>query len=240
MSNTSRAADAALLNKRSYRRGLTFGLAVAELLVLLTFLLLLLLIIPHAATQPKEGPTEPPARAREPGAPAGESREEIARVQEENAALRESLSQDKQELVEKIRQQTIVIERLAKKKGIDPSCWYKTDETGKQNQVYLFDVNIYDEDMEIKDLEPPPQYVEEKARLPLAGFPFGRRISDRRFLRVTQPVYEYAKSGKLRPYPCVFYVRIRDRTAAAAKKRYQQVTEQVIGRHFYRYRSRTP
>lgn len=234
-SNTSNKADAALLSGRSYRRGLTLGLGLSELLVVLLFLLLLL-GVPYATTRPA---AEQPADVHESAALLIESRRELARVQAENAALRQRLTQGSEGLLRQLRQQTLAIAHLAKEKGLEASCWYDFDEAGKQSQVYLFDVNVYDVGMEIEDLEAPPQYAEEKALLPL-DLPYGERITDDDFLRATRPIHEYARTRKLRPYPCVFYVRIRDRTSAAAPQRYEQADERVVGRHFYRYRSRAP
>ena len=247
-------ADVASLRGRSYRRGLSLGLGLSELLVLLLFLVLLL-SVPYATTRPAAtvapgGALGADTRARpatgqeaESVALLIESRRELGRVQAENVVLRESLSRDKGELLAQLKQQTLAIAHLAKEKGLDASCWYDFDEAGKQNQVYLFDVNVYDVGVEIKDRKAPAQYTEEKAILPL-DLPYGERISDQDFLRVTKPVYEYARTRKLRPYPCVFYVRIRDRTSAAATataaERYKQADESVVGQHFYRYRSRTP
>ena len=246
-SNTNSKANAVSLNKRSYRRGLSLGLGLSELLVLLLFLLLLL-GVPYATTPPPTAPTaaQAPATAQPQSADTRksielliESRRELARMQAENAALRENLSQGKEELLKQLTQQTLAIAHLSREKGLDASCWYDFDEAGKQNQVYLFDVNVHDVGLQVEDLEAPAQYAGEKALLPL-DIPYGERVSDRDFLRATKPVYEYAKTRKLRPYPCVFYVRLRDHTSAAAPERYQQADERVIGQHFYRYRSRAP
>ena len=251
-SRTNAKADAVLVGGRSYRRGLSLGLGLSELLVLLLFLLLLL-SVPYATTPPTvearpadtpetqsaDTPETQPADTDDSVALLIESRRELARIQAENAELRENLSRDKQGLLDQLKQQTLAIAHLSKEKGLDASCWYDFDEAGKQNQVYLFDVNVYDVGVEIEDLEAPPQYAKEKALLPL-DLPYGERLSDRDFLRVTKPVYEHARTRKLRPYPCVFYVRVRNRTSEASPQRYEQADERVVGQHFYRYHSRTP
>lgn len=196
---------------------------------------------PGDAPQARPGaqPGAPPAASDDSAALLAASRQELARAQAENAALRKNLSRDKQELLDQLEQQTLAIAHLTKEKGLDASCWYDFDDAGKQNQVYLFDVNVYDVGVEIEALEAPPQYAREKALLPL-DLPYGERLSDRDFLRATQPVYEHARTRKLRPYPCVFYVRVRDRTSVASPQRYKQADERVVGKHFYRYHSRTP
>ncbi|MDD9808037.1 MAG: hypothetical protein OXU34_07185 [Gammaproteobacteria bacterium] len=230
--------NAALQSGRSYRRGLVLGLTVAELFILLLFLLLLLLTALYgAALSGSSDAQEMQVASRE----AGRLNRLRLMLQAENLKLdRKSIAlliESRKELREQSRQQAETIEQLAAKKGIDPSCWHETDDKGKYSQVYLFDVNIYDKSMQVEDIAPPTQYHDEKAGLPLADFPFSKRISDREFLRVTKPIHRFANDRKVRPYPCVFYVRIHDLTSAEAKERYKQA-EDVIGAHFYRYRSR--
>lgn len=230
--------NAALQSGRSYRRGLVLGLTVAELFILLLFLLLLLLTALYgAALSGSSDAQEMQVASRE----AGRLNRLRLMLQAENLKLdRKSIAmliESRKELQEQSRQQAETIEQLAAKKGIDPSCWHETDAEGKYSQVYLFDVNIFDKSMQVEDLAPPPQYHDEKAGLPLADFPFGKRISDREFLRVTKPIHRFANDRNVRPYPCVFYVRIHDLTSAEAKERYKQA-EDIIGAHFYRYRSR--
>lgn len=230
--------NAALQSGRSYRRGLVLGLTVAELFILLLFLLLLLLTALYgAALSGSSDAQEMQVASRE----AGRLNRLRLMLQAENLKLdRKSIAlliESRKELREQSRQQAETIEQLAAKKGIDPSCWHETDEQGQYSQVYLFDVNIYDKSMQVEDIAPPTQYHDEKAGLPLADFPFSKRISDREFLRVTKPIHRFANDRKVRPYPCVFYVRIHDLTSAEAKERYKQA-EDVIGAHFYRYRSR--
>ncbi len=241
MSDTNNnRVNAALQSGRSYRRGLALGLTMAELFILLLFLLLLLLTALYGAAL--SGNDDVPGMqvaSRE----TGRLNRLHLMLQAENLKLdRKSIAmliESRKELLEENRQQAETIEKLAAKNGVDPSCWHETDESGKYGQVYLFDVKVHDKDLQVEDLAPPPQYHEEKASLPLAGFPFGKRISDLEFLRVTKPIRQFASDRKVRAYPCVFYVRIHDLTSAAAKERYKQA-ENTIGSHFYRYRSRRP
>ena len=52
------------------------------------------------------------------------------------------------------------------------------------------------------------------------------------FRAIAEPVKMLGKSGQIRDYACVFYVKIWDHTSAAAKQRWQQARA-AIERFFY-------
>ena len=93
-----------------------------------------------------------------------------------------------------------------------PSCWYDRDGT----VAYLFDVALVAGGF-VLDLARAPQHEAERALLPLDLVQTGSVVSQAQFLRQTRPVYEWSVERS-----CRFFVRAFDATAADQKDLYKR------------------
>ena len=93
-----------------------------------------------------------------------------------------------------------------------PSCWYDRDGT----VAYLFDVALVARGF-VVDLARAPQHEAERALLPLDLVRTGSVVTQAQFLRQTRPVYEWSVQRK-----CRFFVRAFDVTAADQKDLYKR------------------
>ncbi|MYA07313.1 MAG: hypothetical protein F4060_09010 [Holophagales bacterium] len=93
-----------------------------------------------------------------------------------------------------------------------PSCWYDRDGT----VAYLFDVALVARGF-VLDLARAPQHEAERALLPLDLVLTGSVVSQAQFLRQTRPVYEWSVERG-----CRFFVRAFDVTAADQKDVYKR------------------
>lgn len=223
-----------------YRRGLTFGLTVAEILILLLFLLLLALSAFNVENEEKNE----------------QFKTELEVVKKERDEARKPFPEDIQELKRenKSLKKDLKAAQLYSSKGIDPPCWYKvTERRGKRHEqpYFLFNIAVRDADLLVRLLEAPPgraidesgrsaptSYAEEYAKLPLTldetrDIP----ISIEGLKEIAEPILMMGKDEQIRDYSCVFHVKVWDLTSETAKKRWQQA-EDAIGKWFYTYRVR--
>jgi len=127
---------------------------------------------------------------------------------------------------------------VANSKGIDPSCWYHEiiSDSGdvQERMIPLFDVAVFDEHLLVRDRPAPEKYAGEKRLLPLAPIKFMEPLSDEDFRRMMRPIRQMAKVEKaLRPYSCVFYVNVWDKTSPDSKERWKRANK-TIGSAYYR------
>ena len=167
-----------------YRRGAVFGLTVAEIFILLTFLLLIALLgliqeeetllqpdtlsAPRVWVRPEEIQTLVNA-AKE--ASKAQEESELARV----AAERErDQAQEKVEEARKTQEESELARSAAERerdqarrdltllhrKGENPPCWYKTVSVGngktRERRHYVFNVAIYEDSIELAPRVAPP------------------------------------------------------------------------------------
>ncbi|WP_085885725.1 hypothetical protein [Oceanibacterium hippocampi] len=146
--------------------------------------------------------------------------------------------------VAELKKELARLDAVANSKGIDPPCWYDEIEADDgrriERAVPLFDVAVFDNHIVVRDRIPPERYAKERAGLPIGEGIFLRPVSDPEFREVMRPIRRMGKEDRrIRPYSCVFYVRVWDKTSPASKERWKQATEITIGNAFYRETVRT-
>lgn len=227
---------------RTFPRGLVLGLTMAEIAILIIFVLLLAL----AALLARE------ADRRQAAERELVRFEQIAALFEEEAlpqdpvalkaALRERVDEHRdadrwRELVRETETTPDVLREMADamsaaaragmspaevREAIEsrqvgggsdhPSCWYDRDGT----VAYLFDVALVASGF-VVDLARAPQHEAERALLPLDIVRTGSTLNQAQFLRQTRPVYEWSVERG-----CRFFVRVFDVTAADQKDLYKR------------------
>lgn len=238
---------------RTFPRGLVLGLTMAEIAILIIFVLLLAL----AALLARE------ADRRQAAERELVRFEQIAALFEEEAlpqdpvalkaALRERVDEHRdadswRELVREIETTPDVLREIADamsaaaRRGMSPaevreaiesrqvgggsdhpSCWYDRDGT----VAYLFDVALMADGF-VVDLARAPQHEAERALLPLDLVQTGSVVTQVQFLRQTGPVYEWSVERG-----CRFFVRAFDVTAADQKDLYKR-RMRVLESRFYK------
>ncbi len=137
--------------------------------------------------------------------------------------------------------------QLYASKGVDPPCWYEVVlRNGKRHEkpYYLLDVAVHDEYLFVRINQNIPlsgraidennqfastSYAEEYEKLPLAHLAAvkSRKLSLVKFKEIAEPIKYMGKSGQIRDYACVFYVKVWDYTSATAKKRWQRARKKI-------------
>lgn len=238
---------------RTFPRGLVLGLTMAEIAILIIFVLLLAL----AALLARESDRRQAAEREL------VRFEQIAALFEEEAlpedpvalkaALRERVDKHRdadswRELVREIETTPGALREMAEamnaaaragmspaevREAIEsrqvgggsdyPSCWYDRDGT----VAYLFDVALMASGF-VVDLARAPQHEAERAVLPLDLVQTGSVVTQAQFLRQTRPVYEWSVERG-----CRFFVRAFDLTAADQKDLYKR-RMRVLESRFYK------
>lgn len=167
-----------------YRRGAVFGLTVAEIFILLVFVLLLVFLTLTRQWQKELRETEEQlesARAEintlEPWKPViaeFEAPEEVEtlrlaeqKAQKELEALRDQLREAvnkqvaAQEETERMREEL----RILGEKGVNPPCWYEkvlaTDGGFREKVLYTFNLEVFDKGIVVRRSETPPGGAED-------------------------------------------------------------------------------
>ncbi len=129
-----------------------------------------------------------------------------------------------------------------RKKGENPPCWYKTVSAGagktREKPYYTFDIAIYDDFMVVRRREPPPgraeddngqPYVDEARKLDLGrGVVYDTRLADAELREQMRRIHDLGKHSQVRTYPCIFWVRVWDKTSADAKARWKEAHDKVL------------
>ena len=243
---------------QAYRRGTIFGLTVAEILILLLFIVLMLFL---PLIQPPEDPTSELARikkelienralARHTSTELETLTQEIQKLQLVNRETMQTLTQKEQQAeqlqTEIVMQREKISEleqknRILKVKGQNPPCWYQiiTETNGKTREKahYIFDVAVFDDYMDVRKRTPPPgsaeddggrSYAEEMARFELSKIPFETKMSDKKFVEHFRPLFYQGKKSQVRTYSCIFSIRVWDKTSPDAKLRWRKAHERVL------------
>lgn len=103
-------------------------------------------------------------------------------------------------------------------------CWSKPD--GKPD--YIFDVALTSKGLILRDRKLPHRADEQKG-LPLEAIEFDSEVSTRRFLTMTQALYNWSTKKE-----CRFFVRAFDKTSETEKAVYKQHLR-IVDTHFYKY-----
>ena len=279
----------------AYRKGMTLGLTMAEILILLLFILLLTIYtsdiikevpkepgmnsqseLTAADGKPVTTRTEQPEKIQKSELTAADGKpittrteqpkeiqkiireneslkKENAKIKEENTIASEliqntkiTLSEAQQKNSDYRSENTKLRNELYESKGIDPPCWYQL--TTRDNKRYerphfLLDVAVYDYYLKIRPRETPigraekdlTTYAEEYQNLQLDWLNTEKRISMQELEEIAEPIWHMGKNKQIRTYPCVFYVKVWDKTSPTAKERWKE-GEDSIKQWFYTLR----
>ena len=136
-------------------------------------------------------------------------------------------------------------------KGRNPPCWYRVVPDGeggfRERAEYIFNIAVFADHFILRRAETPAggaeddnggTYAAEAQRLELDRLPYGRPLSDTRLRQLLLGVHDAGKNRRIRTYPCVFSVRVWDRTPHDAKGRWQYAHDGIIEGLFGTYRVR--
>ena len=258
----------------AYRRGTVLGLTIAEVFILLLFLVLIILLalvrdkeqtesrvqdwlgVIEEFEEPREIET---LRQRKEAAEAASRRDrKRAEVLEE---IVEASGEDGRAAVDAVERALAEAERargeahearrelhLLRKKGINPPCWYQMVPTAsgssREKPHYTFNVAIFDDWLEVRRAVWPSggsvddgtmMYTDEAAALDLGSLPYRERLSDDAFIEHFRRIADAAKNKRVRSYPCIFWVRVWDRTSPTAKRRWQRAHDGIVESLFGTY-----
>ena len=168
------------------------------------------------------------------------------RADEENDRLREDLERVQRSHKETTAENVVLSNELRiLKKGQNPPCWYEVvpDDAGgeRERPFYTFNIGVFDDSMVIRRLQPPPggaddlttggvamSYADEWNRLGMASIRYDEPLSDAELMAELQRIHDAGKQGRVRSYPCIFYVRVWDETSPVAKVRWQQAHDRTL------------
>ena len=196
---------------------------------------------------------------------AQEAREKAESTREESRRLRQQINElqtERDDLLQRVEAERQTAEEAGtqaeqarralevfRKKGENPPCWYKTVPAGagktREKPYYIFDIAVYDNALVVRRREPPAGRAEddngrlyvEEARDPLGldRVVYDARLSDSDLDRQMRRIHDLGKDGKVRTYPCIFWVKVWDRTSADAKARWKQAHDNVLESLFGTY-----
>ena len=174
----------------------------------------------------------------------------LEELHEENMALQD----ERDNLLQRVKTARQAAEQarteldIFRRKGENPPCWYRTIPAGagkvREKPYYTFDIAIYDDAMEIRRREPPPgraeddngpPYVDEARSLGLDRIDYDTRLTDTQMRKQLRPIADLGKGGKVRTYPCIFWVRVWDNTSADAKARWKRAHDDILESLFGTY-----
>ncbi len=131
--------------------------------------------------------------------------------------------------------------RVLRTKGHNPPCWYQVIPDGKggmrEKPYYTLDMAVFDDNIVLRSIEPPPgkaeddggqTYTKEATNLQLDMLPFGQPLSDDAIQTLLAPIHASGQRKEIRTYPCIFWVRVWDKTSEGAKKRWQRAHDDII------------
>lgn len=234
----------------SYRRGLVLGLTMAEVTILIIFVLLLGFAALLAGQRDKRKEAEHIAKARQ---------DTIISLQEQLSTIQEQLPtgmKDIEELHRELvslsatKQQLTEFHEAAQEAGFSPepdiirdalkaareykdiiagkgtevpSCWVQDDGTIE----YIYDINLTPNGLVVQETDLPHR-AKERQTLQVKELLIDQEISEAAFLSATSNLFEWSKSNK-----CRFFVRVFDFTGPTQKSLYQSRLKTVEA-HFYK------
>jgi len=234
---------------RTFPRGLVLGLTMAEIAILIIFVLLLALAALLAREADRRQAAErkvadyeqieilfeDEALPRDPVALRAVLRERVDEHRDadnwrELVREMEAGDADPAVLAEQLTQARERIERLEAQAaargggGLDhPSCWYDRDGT----VAYLFDVALAPDGF-VAAMARAPEHEAERQLLPVESVRTSRLLTESQFLRQTRSVYEWSVERG-----CRFFVRAFDLVAADRKDLYKR-RMRVLESRFYK------
>ena len=235
----------------SYRRGLVLGLTMAEIAILIIFVLLLAFAVLLAGQRDKRKEAEQIAKARQDTiillqkqfstiqerlpngvknieelqrelVSLGETKQQLAKFHE---AARETGFSPKPDAVKDALKMAREYEDLISAgKGTEvPSCWVRDDESIE----YIYDINLTPNGLVVRETDLPHR-KEERRALQSQNIVLEQDISEASFRAATSNLFEWSKERK-----CRFFVRVFDSTGPTEKSIYQSRLKTVEA-HFYK------
>ncbi|RCK46095.1 hypothetical protein [Thalassospira profundimaris] len=120
----------------------------------------------------------------------------------------------------------LTLERLGR--GTEkPSCWADSDGSVE----FIYEIALTSNGVILRETDLPHR-KDDRMDLPVGEIPLMQDISERAFLAVTRPLYEWSESKE-----CRFFARVYDQTDASAKELYKNRLKAVQG-SMYTYESR--
>ncbi|MXW51319.1 MAG: hypothetical protein F4X81_00625 [Gammaproteobacteria bacterium] len=128
-------------------------------------------------------------------------------------------------------------------KGVNPPCWYRkvpdSDRASgeREKAYYSFDVGVFEDHLIVRRGDTPPggaeddtggSFADEAEALNFDSLPYDQPLNDREFEQHFEPIWQAGKTGKVRSYSCIFWVRVWDKTAPGAKIRWKQAHDKVL------------
>lgn len=251
-------SPAAETSDAGYRRGSVLGLTLAEVFILLLFLLLLALLVSMRDWRKREEELERQLEALAPWQAIHkefETPDEVLTLRQRKGELEDEVDRlhdlvqaddpTKRALdaLERERQAREEVERQLnlRRKGENPPCWYETVHKRKggtrEKPHYAFNIAVFDQHMIALPVSPPPggavddgdgSYADEAAKLNFNALPYGVPLDNASMQRIFAHVSKAGTSGNVRSYPCVFFVRVWDKTSANAKARWKTAKEDIL------------
>jgi len=232
----------------AYRKGLVIGLTLAEVGLLIIFVLLLL-IASEAIDRQKEA-----QRAMESERSAESQLEELERARELSEVIGKELglgpnpapqdvrrlvrglaaraAEQKSELATRDGQLRRYEEQL-RSAGLgagERPCWVRADGTIE----YLYEVVLASEGIRMREVANPERLAQRQA-LPMPPIEEGETLSPEQFLSLTRPLYDSSLARN-----CRFFVAVYDGTASDEKGLYKSLLRTVEGHFYKRLSSESP
>ena len=242
-----------ITDRKSYNHGLVLGLTMAEVVILIIFVLLLAFAALLVGQRDKRKEAEQIAEMRQDTIFSlqkklkqfaeiqewlreGKSIEEVQRElvvfsntkqqlkKYREAAQEHGFSPDPDSVRDALRIAREYEDRMSAGKGTEvPSCWVRADESIE----YIFDINLTPKGLVVRETGLPHRREERRA-LKLQNIVLNQDISEASFLSATSSLFEWSKSNR-----CRFFVRVFDSTGPTEKSTYQSRLKTVEA-HFYK------
>ena len=242
-----------ITDKKSYNHGLVLGLTMAEVTILIIFVLLLAFAALMVEQRDKRKEAEQIAKVRQETIislqkkqkqfaeiqkwlPEGKSIEEVQRelvvISETSQRLEEfreaaqehGFSPEPEAVRDALGKAREYEDHISAGKGTEvPSCWVRDDESIE----YIYDINLTPKGLVVRETGLPHR-DEERRALKLQNIVLNQDISEASFLSATSNLFEWSRSKK-----CRFFVRVFDSTGPTEKSIYQSRLKTVEA-HFYK------
>lgn len=245
-----------------YRRGVVLGLTVAEIFLLLLFLILIAALAWSRAKETELAETKDRLTVAEDHLDEWhdvmdqfETPEEIRKLEQRKRHLEREkrlLEREHKMLLDTLEGQDAAdaAKRLTKRlreldeerqKGHNPPCWYREKPDGKggtrEQPCYTFNIAVFDRHFIVQRAGTPPACTAGAAAIPLHTTPYGTPLDNTALRKHLEPVSQAGKNAQVRSYPCVFWVRVWDKLShsADAKDRWKRAHDDILEGMFGAY-----
>ena len=248
---------------RPYRRGVVLGLSLAELFILLIFLLLLTMI--GYAMNKEQELAEQIKQQEHLDKTVNELKDQLTKAENE----KERAEQEKEEAENQLRSQIkdhdpndliVALEKISSlttqvndlqddlqpdqkesnaPKGQDSPCWYEMTKRSNgedyEKALYIFSIRISDRHIFVKDIDAPTlEYQKQKKELEFDRTALNKDLDYADFARAFQPLKQSGDNKKVRDdRRCTFYIRMWD--ATTSKSSYKRAHNEFVQGVFNTY-----